>query len=49
MSQVTICGVTVEPGQRGRALLPVTTLACGLDLQIPVHIVNGRRMVPSFC
>ena len=47
MSQVTICGVTVEPGQRGRALLPVTTLACGLDLQIPVHIVNGRKDGPK--
>lgn len=46
MSEVTVCGFTVKPGERFRGLLPVTTLASGLELSIPVHILNGKKPGP---
>ena len=46
MSEITVCGFTVKSGERYRGLLPVTTLASGLELSIPVHILNGKKPGP---
>lgn len=46
MSNVTIAGITAQPLQRVCGKLPVTTLASGLELSIPVHIANGVKEGP---
>ncbi len=46
MSEITVCGFTVKPGERFCGQLPVTTLASGLELSIPVHILNGMKPGP---
>lgn len=44
---INVRGITAQSGERVRGLLPVTTLANGLELSIPVHIVNGKKPGPK--
>lgn len=46
MPTVTIAGITAQPKQRVYGTIPVTTMANGLDLAIPVHILNGAKEGP---
>ncbi|HHY08187.1 MAG TPA: succinylglutamate desuccinylase/aspartoacylase family protein, partial [Corynebacteriales bacterium] len=46
MSKVTICGIEAGPKERVYGTLPVTTMANGSDLSIPVHILNGANPGP---
>ena len=46
MSSVTIAGFTVKPKERIYREIPVTTLANGSEVSIPVHILNGSKKGP---
>lgn len=47
MAQVNILGIKANPGERVYGTLPVTTLASGLGVQIPVHVLNGIKDGPK--
>lgn len=47
MTSVKIAGITVNAKQKVRAEIPVTTLANGLELTLPVFICNGARPGPK--
>jgi predicted deacylase len=47
MNDVKIGGVSAKAGERVYATLPVTTMAGGLSLEIPLHIVNGAKPGPK--
>lgn len=46
MSNVTIAGFEVKPNERIYREIPVTTLANGSEVSIPVHILNGSKKGP---
>lgn len=46
MAKVNVLGIEVEAGERTYATLPVTKMASGYDVGIPVHILNGKRPGP---
>ena len=41
MSEITIHGYTARPGQHAFYRMPVSKLASGLELQLPLHILHG--------
>lgn len=45
---ITVGTATAEPGHVARGVIPVTTLAGGTPLDIPVVVVNGVREGPCF-
>lgn len=47
MSQITLLGQNIGSGERCIVSLPVTTMASGYRLEIPVHIVNGMKPGPK--
>lgn len=46
MAEITILGKRIAGGERSYLTLPVTTMASGYHLEIPVHIVNGMKPGP---
>lgn len=46
MSNVTIAGFEVKPKERIYREIPVTTLASGAEISIPLHILNGSKEGP---
>jgi predicted deacylase len=40
-------GVALTPGRRSYGTIPVTSLASGLELRIPIHIVAGAQPGPT--
>ena len=45
---VSIGSATASPGSVARGAIPVTTLAGGTPLEIPVVVVNGAEDGPCF-
>lgn len=46
MSEITILGKKIGSGERAFISLPVTTMASGYHLEVPVHVVNGMKPGP---
>ncbi len=46
MSAVTIRGIKANSGERVFKFVPVTTMASGLEMVLPVHILNGAQEGP---
>lgn len=44
---VEIGGTKIMPGERRRLLLPVAMLYTHTNVEMPVHVINGRRQGPS--
>lgn len=44
---ITICGTTVEPGERRVIDLPVAKLYTQTDISIPVQVICGKRAGPT--
>ena len=47
MAEVTINGIKVGTAERVFKAVPVTTMASGLEMTIPVHIINGAKPGPK--
>lgn len=47
MSEISVLGIHAGSGQRVYGTLPVTTMANGMKLELPVHIVNGVKPGPK--
>lgn len=43
---ITLCGVTLAPGESSTAELPATALSTHTEVSMPVHIVHGLRPGP---
>jgi len=43
----TLAGLEVPPGKQGRVEIPVTTLATGTVVSIPVVVINGKNPGPT--
>ncbi len=43
---VTICGTTLQPGERATVDVPATALSTHTEVIMPVHVVHGRRPGP---
>ena len=46
MSEITIHGYKANPGQHAFYRMPVSRLASGLELQLPLHILHGEKPGP---
>lgn len=47
MAETVVLGKTLSSGQRAYITLPVTTMASGYRLEVPVHVVNGMKPGPK--
>lgn len=47
MAETLILGKKISAGQRAYLPLPVTTMASGYRLEVPVHILNGMKEGPK--
>jgi predicted deacylase len=47
MAKVSVNGITVGSGQRAYGTIPVTLMSNGAPLELPLHILNGRRAGPK--
>lgn len=43
---VTICGTTLQPGERATVDVPATALSTHTEVTMPVHVLHGRRPGP---
>lgn len=43
MKKISICGIDVGAGERIYHSIPVTTMANGSEMCVPLHIVNGKK------
>lgn len=47
MAETMVLGKKIGGGERAYMTLPVTTMASGYRLEVPVHVVNGRNPGPK--
>lgn len=47
MSEVSILGIKAKPGERTVGEIPVSTMANGIELSVPVFVVNGVKAGPK--
>jgi uncharacterized protein len=43
---ITICNTSVQPGERQTLEIPVPSLYTHTDIELPVHVVHGRKSGP---